>query len=128
MRISDPEMYQEIVDAEWSIIYDKLEKCVEVPQCLVAFYIHRVIDSMALLIGIGVAVALVRWTRKTTEAEDAPVPPFEIQQCYTSHSNNFGCDDRFIYVRRVRNGGVHVIRMVILSGLGGSNAKVTDAC
>ncbi|CAM9149761.1 unnamed protein product, partial [Sphacelaria rigidula] len=28
VRISDPDMYQEIVDAEWSIIYDKLEKCV----------------------------------------------------------------------------------------------------
>lgn len=26
VRISDPDMYQEIVDAEWSIIYDKLEK------------------------------------------------------------------------------------------------------
>ncbi|CAB1105560.1 unnamed protein product [Ectocarpus sp. CCAP 1310/34] len=28
VRISDPDMYQEIVDAEWNIIYDKLEKCV----------------------------------------------------------------------------------------------------
>lgn len=26
VRISDPDMYQEIVDAEWTIIYDKLEK------------------------------------------------------------------------------------------------------
>lgn len=26
VRISDPDMYQEIVDAEWKIIYDKLEK------------------------------------------------------------------------------------------------------
>lgn len=26
VRISDPDMYQEIVDAEWNIIYDKLEK------------------------------------------------------------------------------------------------------
>lgn len=28
VRISDPSMYQSIVDAEWSIIYDKLDKCV----------------------------------------------------------------------------------------------------
>ncbi|CAN0387696.1 unnamed protein product [Pylaiella littoralis] len=28
VRISDPDVYQEIVDAEWSIIYDKLDKCV----------------------------------------------------------------------------------------------------
>ena len=28
VRISDPAMYQSIVDAEWSIIYDKLDKCV----------------------------------------------------------------------------------------------------
>lgn len=29
MRISDPDQYQSIVDAEWSIIYDKLQKCVD---------------------------------------------------------------------------------------------------
>lgn len=29
VRISDPDQYQSIVDAEWQIIYDKLEKCVE---------------------------------------------------------------------------------------------------
>jgi len=28
IRIEDPSMYQSIVDAEWKIIYDKLEKCV----------------------------------------------------------------------------------------------------
>ena len=28
VRLSDPGKYQEIVDAEWNIIYDKLEKCV----------------------------------------------------------------------------------------------------
>jgi|TARA_B100001142_G_scaffold291706_1_gene310070 T-complex protein 1 subunit eta len=28
VRLSDPSKYQEIVDAEWNIIYDKLEKCV----------------------------------------------------------------------------------------------------
>ena len=28
VRLSDPAKYQEIVDAEWNIIYDKLEKCV----------------------------------------------------------------------------------------------------
>jgi T-complex protein 1 subunit eta len=28
VRLSDPAAYQEIVDAEWNIIYDKLEKCV----------------------------------------------------------------------------------------------------
>merc|ERR1719502_2281347 len=30
VRISDPSEYQSIVDAEWRIIYEKLEKCVEV--------------------------------------------------------------------------------------------------
>ena len=29
VRLSDPSKYQEIVDAEWNIIYDKLEKCVQ---------------------------------------------------------------------------------------------------
>jgi T-complex protein 1 subunit eta len=29
VRISDAAAYQEIVDAEWRIIYEKLEKCVE---------------------------------------------------------------------------------------------------
>ena len=29
VRLSDPAKYQEIVDAEWNIIYDKLAKCVE---------------------------------------------------------------------------------------------------
>ena len=29
VRITDPDQYQSIVDAEWSIIYEKLEKCVE---------------------------------------------------------------------------------------------------
>jgi len=29
IRISDPDQYQSIVDAEWRIIYEKLEKCVE---------------------------------------------------------------------------------------------------
>jgi T-complex protein 1 subunit eta len=29
VRISDPDQYQSIVDAEWQIIYEKLEKCVE---------------------------------------------------------------------------------------------------
>lgn len=28
VRLDDPAMYQSIVDAEWNIIYDKLEKCV----------------------------------------------------------------------------------------------------
>ena len=28
VRITDPDQYQSIVDAEWSIIYDKLDKCV----------------------------------------------------------------------------------------------------
>lgn len=28
IRISDPDQYQSIVDAEWSIIYEKLDKCV----------------------------------------------------------------------------------------------------
>ncbi|MEW5302601.1 MAG: hypothetical protein WDW38_002248 [Sanguina aurantia] len=28
VRLEDPSMYQSIVDAEWNIIYDKLEKCV----------------------------------------------------------------------------------------------------
>lgn len=28
-RLSDPSQYQSIVDAEWNIIYDKLDKCVE---------------------------------------------------------------------------------------------------
>jgi len=27
-RLSDPLQYQSIVDAEWNIIYDKLDKCV----------------------------------------------------------------------------------------------------
>ena len=27
IRLTDPAQYQEIVDAEWSIIYDKLDKC-----------------------------------------------------------------------------------------------------
>lgn len=27
-RLSDPSQYQSIVDAEWNIIYDKLDKCV----------------------------------------------------------------------------------------------------
>ena len=30
IRIDDPSKYQSIVDAEWRIIYEKLEKCVEV--------------------------------------------------------------------------------------------------
>ncbi|CAN6887439.1 unnamed protein product, partial [Brassica oleracea] len=29
IRLSDPSQYQSIVDAEWNIIYDKLDKCVE---------------------------------------------------------------------------------------------------
>merc|ERR1719230_1521709 len=29
VRISDPAEYQSIVDAEWQIIYDKLDKCVQ---------------------------------------------------------------------------------------------------
>lgn len=29
IRITDPDQYQSIVDAEWSIIYEKLDKCVE---------------------------------------------------------------------------------------------------
>ena len=29
VRLSDPAKYQEIVDAEWNIIYDKLAKCVD---------------------------------------------------------------------------------------------------
>jgi T-complex protein 1 subunit eta len=29
VRITDPDMYQSIVDAEWRIIYEKLEKCVD---------------------------------------------------------------------------------------------------
>ena len=28
-RLSDPMQYQSIVDAEWNIIYDKLDKCVK---------------------------------------------------------------------------------------------------
>lgn len=28
-RLSDPSQYQSIVDAEWNIIYEKLDKCVE---------------------------------------------------------------------------------------------------
>lgn len=28
VRIEDPDQYQTIVDAEWSIIYEKLDKCV----------------------------------------------------------------------------------------------------
>lgn len=27
IRLSDPAQYQSIVDAEWNIIYDKLDKC-----------------------------------------------------------------------------------------------------
>jgi hypothetical protein len=29
LRLSDPMQYQSIVDAEWNIIYDKLDKCVK---------------------------------------------------------------------------------------------------
>jgi T-complex protein 1 subunit eta len=29
VRITDPDQYQSIVDAEWSIIYEKLDKCVQ---------------------------------------------------------------------------------------------------
>jgi T-complex protein 1 subunit eta len=29
IRITDPDQYQSIVDAEWSIIYEKLDKCIE---------------------------------------------------------------------------------------------------
>ncbi|RYY68205.1 hypothetical protein EON63_25030 [archaeon] len=29
VRITDPDQYQSIVDAEWQIIYEKLDKCVE---------------------------------------------------------------------------------------------------
>ena len=29
IRLSDPSQYQSIVDAEWNIIYDKLDKCVQ---------------------------------------------------------------------------------------------------
>ena len=29
IRITDPKQYQSIVDAEWSIIYDKLDACVK---------------------------------------------------------------------------------------------------
>jgi T-complex protein 1 subunit eta len=29
VRLTDPAKYQEIVDAEWNIIYDKLDKCVK---------------------------------------------------------------------------------------------------
>ncbi|KAL7165850.1 hypothetical protein ACSBR2_036671 [Camellia fascicularis] len=29
IRLSDPSQYQSIVDAEWNIIYDKLDKCVK---------------------------------------------------------------------------------------------------
>ena len=29
IRLNDPSQYQSIVDAEWKIIYDKLDKCVE---------------------------------------------------------------------------------------------------
>merc|ERR1711959_278984 len=29
VRITDPDQYQSIVDAEWKIIYDKLDKCVQ---------------------------------------------------------------------------------------------------
>jgi hypothetical protein len=29
LRLSDPLQYQSIVDAEWNIIYDKLDKCVK---------------------------------------------------------------------------------------------------
>jgi hypothetical protein len=28
-RLTDPSQYQSIVDAEWNIIYDKLDKCVK---------------------------------------------------------------------------------------------------
>lgn len=28
-RLSDPSQYQSIVDAEWNIIYEKLDKCVQ---------------------------------------------------------------------------------------------------
>lgn len=28
-RLTDPLQYQSIVDAEWNIIYDKLDKCVQ---------------------------------------------------------------------------------------------------
>ena len=30
VRITDPDQYQSIVDAEWQIIYEKLDKCVEI--------------------------------------------------------------------------------------------------
>ena len=29
VRITDPDQYQSIVDAEWTIIYEKLDKCVD---------------------------------------------------------------------------------------------------
>ncbi len=29
IRLSDPAQYQSIVDAEWNIIYDKLQKCAD---------------------------------------------------------------------------------------------------
>jgi len=29
IRMSDPTQYQSIVDAEWNIIYDKLQKCAD---------------------------------------------------------------------------------------------------
>ena len=29
IRLNDPSQYQSIVDAEWNIIYDKLDKCVQ---------------------------------------------------------------------------------------------------
>jgi len=29
VRITDPDQYQSIVDAEWKIIYDKLDMCVD---------------------------------------------------------------------------------------------------
>lgn len=29
IRLNDPSQYQSIVDAEWKIIYDKLDRCVE---------------------------------------------------------------------------------------------------
>ena len=29
IRLSDPSEYQSIVDAEWNIIYDKLDKCAQ---------------------------------------------------------------------------------------------------
>lgn len=29
VRLNDPSQYQSIVDAEWKIIYDKLDRCVE---------------------------------------------------------------------------------------------------